>query len=282
MRTATGRAASRSTFVLLFSILVFASDGSAECDVPRHSVVEANVNTLGEGFAHVVVPPEAFTKDGLVCLADHLAGSQKRWRDVSVLFFSSAADAPNYDFGSRHTTGRYVRALLRIDGRSRTLALTPFGMSDLNRFVTEIPWPTPDTLPPCRLQVDGRCLLAAAYVSYPMNLLKQGTAARVALTARIGRDGRVQDAAVTETTPAADPVLVAEALANLRSWWFEPASRESRLRIDYAYVIDPSLPDRKEEPVLEEAIRRRNEEQQIGRVPSPTGAPLPLLWIGPF
>jgi TonB family protein len=102
-------------------------------------------------------------------------------------------------------------------------------------------------IPPCRLELRGRCLLALHEVVYPGEAYPQQTrmAGAVTLTGTVARDGTVTGIQVveSESVPSGRTApLMREAVENLKTWQLEPATLEDTLRIRYSYVIDPSLP----------------------------------------
>jgi TonB family protein len=92
--------------------------------------------------------------------------------------------------------------------------------------------------------MSGRCVLASAPIKFAEQALRERRSGTVTLTGIIDRDGTV--AGVHVATASVAPVastnqLVGDAVANVKTWWVEPASHQDRFRMTYTYLIDPSI-----------------------------------------
>ena len=116
--------------------------------------------------------------------------------------------------------------------------ITPFAPSRL--FSTRINLPV-TAIPPCTLEIAGRCLLALSRIEYPWEALKAKVSGTVSLEGMIARDGTVKHVEVIgpEDNPSeAQRLLVDAALKNLMTWRFEMAYRPGPIRIAYSHAIE--------------------------------------------
>ncbi|MGH9575763.1 MAG: TonB family protein [Candidatus Acidiferrales bacterium] len=115
------------------------------------------------------------------------------------------------------------------------LYIMPFGGE--RKFSTEIDLPV--TSPhECNLEIRGRCLLAADKIEYPQEALEKQIFGEVALVAVITRNGAVSRIELAGSKERSVNVeLTDAAVANLRSWYLEPASHKDTVRITYSYKI---------------------------------------------
>jgi hypothetical protein len=89
------------------------------------------------------------------------------------------------------------------------------------------------TVPPCKLQIDNRCMLNLDHIDPPRN----ETPSSVTLTAEIEPSGSVSEVHVVDVnkdSPAAQRSLADFALQNLKSWRFESSPNKNDIRIVYS------------------------------------------------
>ena len=142
---------------------------------------------------------------------------------------------------ARGTVARYLQ--YRLNPSEEYIELKPIGCLCPTPYETRISLPL-TAATRCRLEFSGRCLLAADAALYGDGYVRRASG-RVALTAVIGRDGRLDRIQVVDavsTPPETQSLFTVAAVANCRTWQLEPASQKDTLRVTYAYVIDDSLP----------------------------------------
>ena len=123
--------------------------------------------------------------------------------------------------------------------------MTPMGYTgEARSWDTRIELPSA-TIPDCRLQIGGRCLLALEYVQYPGDY-RGNLTGTVTLDAIVTREGIVRDVRLVGQ-PLVPPALrdraAESAIANLKTWRVERGVADTPLRITYAYELDPSVPE---------------------------------------
>jgi len=140
---------------------------------------------------------------------------------------------------------RHVRAVYWLNSTppENYLELTPLGWEmespRTRELVTRIDLAV-DTPPGCKFAVAERCLIAFAAYRYPGEYRKQVSYGAVTLTGRISRSGKVEAIRETGKTTASRG-LAAEAIDNLKTWRFEPASREDPIEITYTWTSSGAI-----------------------------------------
>jgi TonB family protein len=245
--------------LVLFAICVSDTVVAAQCRVPRYAIARV-MNTAGASRVTVMasVALTDLSLSGLVCLAKDIRKEYQKKTKVSFLLFSSASAAEHYygdiEVGdtspSRGPAGRVdyekqLRAVYEYDAATSEeyVAIKPFGFLGPTAGDTRIDLPITGA-PHCQLEVNGRCLLALDDVTYPEAAYTAARRGGVTLTATITRAGAMDAVAVADggdhgSSAAMD--FARQALENLKTWHFESAKQEDRLRITYTYEIDRSL-----------------------------------------
>jgi TonB family protein len=190
----------------------------------------------------------------LVCLAEVMKRRYSDRKEIRVFVFSSLAGARGFttpkpcedSIGKCIDWSAQFRAVYYFNAgkREEYVVITPAG--DRHPFETKIELPA-TSIPPCALEVAGRCLLAVDRLVYPTGMRKAKLSGSVTLEGVITSDGKVKHVRPAEggsTAGDTQTVFVQEALRNLKTWYFEPAPRQDRLRITYDYRVDPSTPSR--------------------------------------
>jgi hypothetical protein len=237
--------------------LCLAATAQAQCTPPLYGTVRDFVSPqLGRGAVYLQIQPLDFTLANVICLLRTFKNDHPEWKDVVVLFFTSAEAAEKFDPGGMNDfrqgvdaagrplwvediswTRRELRGLYVLDRENgeEYFSITPFGVMGADIYNTRIDFPF-DGGPHCRLEVANRCLFALDVIEYPADALTARASATVVLIGSISRDGFVQPTVVS----SAD-AFGRSADSNVRTWWFEPASREDSFRITYSYEIDATL-----------------------------------------
>lgn len=94
--------------------------------------------------------------------------------------------------------------------------------------------------PICRLNIDGRCLLALQSLQYPWDDWKTGKTGSVTLTGRINPTGSVSDIHFEKTPQnvVVDGDLVNASIKNLKTWKFERSIRTTELQINISLLVE--------------------------------------------
>lgn len=214
---------------------------------------------------HISVPRGDFTIDNVLCLAETLRTQHREWKDVVVLFFSSDEAAESFDASgmadfrevvdasgrivATENIGRFrkeLRALSVFDVEKHEdyIEITPLGLKSGTPYTTRIELPVTRKAH-CRIELRDRCVLAMDEIAFQDEALRARVANAVTLTGHIRPDGTVADVQVVSARGTSGEVtdrLVAASVANLRTWWVEPAPRQDKFRITYSYLVDSSLP----------------------------------------
>ena len=208
----------------------------------------------------ISVPRQDLAPNRLVCLASSLRESYSDRSEIVVSVFSSLRAAShsigalsgqedtkeNLDaFAQLHA--RYVFSAQRHEDYVETIPMhEPYTRREMKLYNTRIDLPTAD-IPPCHLQVNGRCLIALNDVAYPYEALKRGVVGLVTVRATIGRSGTISGIRIVKVQSAtahAKNLLEKAAVENLSSWRAEPGQRTESIRITYSFMIDDSLPNK--------------------------------------
>jgi TonB family protein len=239
-------------------LLLAASPGRAECRSVHYETGQNYIGThSSQGLATISVEPGDVTVDNLLCLAQGLHATYPEWRDVIVLFFASREAATGWKAGWQlmefkgatppfRKWEKEMRAgyFLGIEQREEYLLLMPFGWnsrSDEMSTRIDLPIRVPRN---CRVALASRCLMAWDQFDYPSDPGAEAISGSVNVEGRVGRDGAVTS--VRSTDGGAFPSTTAKLIANaavkqIKSWRFEPSTREDQFRITYWYTPESSL-----------------------------------------
>jgi hypothetical protein len=229
-----------------------AAIASAECKPPQFR----QANSSAPGIT-VSLDRRDLTLDNLVCLAQRLKkefGDSRGYLYLSV--FDSPRAAEDFRFSpmievSAANRGSYahLRASYLFDSEKgqEHLYIHPQGFAGaLFDYDSTIDLPAA-AQPHCRFELSGRCLLKFDEMPDPEPSPTIRLTGAVTLTGRVSRDGDMTHIRVdsAEASPAdRKDRLVRAAIANLKTWWVEPASREDTFRITFASGIDAFFPER--------------------------------------
>ena len=215
----------------------------AQCHVPDYLQGGTLFDSKTEIVTNISIDLQDFTPNKLVCLARSLKERYRGRDSVIVSIFSSQTAAENLMWGGlppepdaldyemlSHLHGAYT---YRTDIHEEYVLLIPDPMIDNEGapFNTKIDLSTA-TIPPCKLQINARCLLKFDHID--LGDEKPGT---VTLTAEIERSGSVSDALVVDTdknSSRAQQAFADFALQNLKSWRFENGQNKDDIKIVYS------------------------------------------------
>jgi len=256
-------------FVLGCLTLLLVQISFAQCKPPKYRkgfVLEDSKRAVWMGIS---IQLEDFAPEKLVCLA---AALKKRYHDskeTNILIFSSHWAARHFDPPSvnhmspvpeQYKAEEQLRGAYyyNTDKHEECLETTPKGWTNsLKAFYTRIDLPVVSK-PQCRLQINGRCLIALDDIEYPFDAKKGRVTGTVTLTGTIDSRGIMTGVVIAETniTPVERKILLEnEALENIKTWRFEKSEHQDPFRITYSYLIDapkgyegmtevqPELPD---------------------------------------
>lgn len=196
---------------------------------------------------------EDFAPSKLICLAENL---DRRYGGRSIqAFLFSTREAARYSIPVTVDPSpaqlRYRFAFHGYYSHNREtgeqfLQIMPsvHGQEHGSPFLTQIDLPA-NGAPVCRLAIDNRCLLEFHDLGKPSTQEAPNPSGAITIGATIGRNGKVSNLKVTGAAVASEkdrPVLAEAALANLRTWRFEPVARTSPIRITYRFRISNTPP----------------------------------------
>lgn len=234
-------------FGVILAVLV--CPGFSQCKPPQYR--RATSLNSNRGLLKIIVQPNDFSVDKLICLAENLKEMHREWKDVNVLIFDDPIAAKNFiPPGTENTaSNRWARELhviysLNRDKNEEHLDILPFGWNTERSDATNIPLPLAGR-PRCQYEISGRCVIAFAgsqYLYEGFNSVASGT---VRLTAAIEGDGSVTKAHVDAVD--VDPKqegdrLATAALQDLSHWKLEPRGSQEFIHVTYSYRIDKSMP----------------------------------------
>jgi hypothetical protein len=245
---------------LLSAVLLGATAAAARADCGKiHYAIGQNyiAAQAARGLATVSLRPEEITVANLVCMAQGLHATYPQWRGVVVLFFASPEAAkrfrPEWEMGDyvgpeppfwKWETDMRAGYFLDVEKGEEYLLLLPFGWNagraDLS---TRIDLPLAGT-PHCNVAVGNRCLMAWDRFDYPSEPAVGVASGSVIVEGRVGRDGVVTSVRATDGgsyPEAAAKTLTDTAIKHVRSWRFEPSTRDDPFRITYWYTPDSSI-----------------------------------------
>jgi len=237
----------RLVHVLCF-VLITATQIAAECRVPGYREVFTFPNSPTEQIMNISMPLQEFTRTNLVCLAGHF---EKLYPGRSVIlvnmFISKWAARRSLGILPQEASPVAERALAQMHAqysfdssrRENCIEIIPVA-----GYRTRINLPVADA-PRCRLEAEGRCIVALDRPSYPLVAYAEKVSGTVALQATVSRAGTVRNIRVVKVgteVSSVSPVLVRAAIRNLSTWHFEPAPKQDPLKVTYSYEIGKSVP----------------------------------------
>jgi hypothetical protein len=180
----------RSLRCLLALCFVLSSDTAAQspqCRPPQHRIGPVLADSSSELIMNISMLPQEFSASRLVCLATALRASYRGRSSVIVSIFDSP-EAASYSWGFltdledtkeamdafAHLHARYVFSAGRNEDYVETIPMhDPYSRKEIKEYNTRINLPSVD-IPPCDLQINGRCLLTLNNVAYPYKALVRG------------------------------------------------------------------------------------------------------------
>lgn len=264
-RSACARFASGCVVVAALA-LVGEGTALAACTPPEYRMVQSFIAgsdappiVQGTGSARVVVARAQYTVARLVCLVETLRAAHPEWKRVTLEFFTSeraaasfspggsVADNPPFDPTGSTSFATELRATYTLDtsrGESQ-LAILPLGLLSASALSTIINLPTPWSAT-CELAVGRRCVLALAPIPQAGEIWRRGIVGFVTLSAIVQPSGAVAgvEVMVAGAGSGEEGRLVAASVANLMTWWIEPADVAERVTVTYDYeFVGPAPTD---------------------------------------
>lgn len=243
---------------LLFGILLTIALNAlavAGCEPPHYKMGRVLEDTPAALDMFISIDIGDFGPKSLACLAHQLGQRYQDREKVSIYIFSTNDAAQHFILGSPDPSSLEIfERKLQLhaayfydkDKREEYVLLMPDALRPEagSPLVTRIDLPA-QMIPDCRLQISHRCLIAFQdarhLLRYPDDALSAGESGSVVLTARITRLGEIKDVQQVEIDSTSNksirPGLATSALENLKTWRFEPAHEEQRIRITYLYEI---------------------------------------------
>jgi hypothetical protein len=228
---------------------------STPCHPPRYKIVKTrwDVNE-GDGISmSVVIDLPDFVPERLLCLVDTLAAAYKRNKFVSIDIFSSRdsaltcfPDVPMVDAVfpclQRHAEYRFNDIT-----KQRYVEILPMGSPTWGGENTSVNLPA-STLRPCRLEMSHRCFLELAAPGYPNETLAALISARVVVSGKIDRAGRVEDVEIRVAAAknvrrerASSGAFVQAVIESVRTWRLEESERETPFNVRFEFDVTDDL-----------------------------------------
>lgn len=236
----------RCAFFLACLIVGTGTSTYAGCRVPHYRKGYVSENSASSIMINVSVAMKDFVPERLACLATALRQRYAGRKSIDVWVYSTHAAArfdrvpedgdtvkPNTPWDLQ-IHGFYS---FHADKHDERVELLPFGNDRSFETVFNLPV---TVIPPCTLEIKGRCLLALDHIAYPGDALQAHVSGRATVSGTIARSGKMKDVkavAPSTNTDIGNNALMIAALANLKTWRFEPASHEDSVRIVYSYQI---------------------------------------------
>jgi len=240
------RAIRRCCLLLLLS-LCCANRLAAECKAPAYrEVADYRLNT------RLTVVSSALTVKNLICLAGLLKARYDRPK-MFVYIFNTEEAARRFlvlKSGAEGYSLSYDRALRAIYSLDQSiqeeyLLITPVGWNDgSDEYVTRIDLPVA-TIPQCRFELHGRCLVTFEGYKYHSDISKSPLSGTVTLTAHVNRLGGMSSIHIVSSDSEFGTnrgELTRAAIDNLREWRVEPAPQQDIVRIKYIFDVRSSPP----------------------------------------
>jgi hypothetical protein len=220
-----------------------------QCHPPSFRIGPTLAESASELIMNIDIPYQDFAPSSLLCLATSLRERSNGRSTIIVSIFSShkaSFGTVGFLSGQEDPLEAYA-ALTHLHARYNFFAETheeyieilPAGVISTHSkqpYETRIDLPV-ETTPHCKLEIDGRCLIALQQFPYPADLLKWQPSGSVTLAATITRAGKVDHIRVVK----AESISASAAVQNLTSWRLEPGPRDESIQITYSYAIDNSL-----------------------------------------
>jgi TonB family protein len=226
------------------AVLCGSASASAQCRAP-----DFRKGQDYDASIFVSIAPRDFAVNRLTCLAQTLRSRRRNFKTFGVFFFDSYEAAKYFQPAAEGYPAKWpqwaaqLHAIYTFDAANQleVLNIIPQGYKSDPSLTTTIVLPI-GTTPRCRLQIQGRCLMAVLEdITYPDEAMKAKLSGSVALKGNITSAGGVTAVQVTETHVEQDQrmaLLVEAACRNLRAWKFDSGQRDTSFQITYSYVLD--------------------------------------------
>ena len=244
----------RTFFALGCLILLLVHICFAQCKPPKYRKGRVWDDSKSTVWMSISIRVEDFAPEHLVCLASALKQHYRDRSDIAIFIFSSHWAARNYyPQHANHMSappeqykaeaewrGSFV---YNTDKHEEYVDINPKGAtSSYQAFNTIIDLPVVSK-PQCRLQINGRCLLALDDIEYPFDAKMGRVTGTVTLTGTIDSQGIMTGVTMTESniTPIERKILLENAaLENIKTWRFEKSGQQDPFRITFSYSINAS------------------------------------------
>lgn len=243
------------TAVFMLVVLTSRTCVAVECNAPRYGrgyVWEDSASTL---MMNISIGIRDFAPSRLVCLAKVLRLRYSDRKRILIMIFNTNRAAKRYrspfvpcSVGNCVNLGVQNHAVYSFDAHKgeEYVEIQPLGLGSSTLYSpdvqTTINLPV-SAVPPCTLQLAGRCLLALSDIGFPWNALRENATGTVTVEGDVACSGSVEDVAATELKvhpSEAEDLLANAAVQNLKTWHFESARHQNHIRIVYSYTIAPS------------------------------------------
>jgi len=238
--------------IVLLTCLACTPHGPAtndSCKSVPFDLVNDMVGRSGRGTAMVGIQPEDLSTAKLACVATRLSQTHPWWGDVNVEIFDSVEAAKHHIFNHFGDGGppdpkrnqmEYEdrwRATYKIDAATdQEYLVIPTISCRPEKYKSRIDLPLTGK-PRCRFEVADRCLISAGSPDYPeteQGSIEGTVKLEVEVTPR-GTIGNVRIAQASSSTAEGRELLARAAVANVKTWRLDPASREDTATIDYQF-----------------------------------------------
>ncbi len=227
---------------LLLALTVSLPAIAESCKTPQYRQGQMFGGPLVGYTVNISIDGTRFTLADLVCLGERLERDYGRQSSIGVFIFDdySAASVWTVAIGSedpvitKHIHAYYFQEPTE---NRKYISLIPDmldgGIS--STLDTRIDLPLKGAIPPCKVQIENRCLLSMEHRWYPGK--KTGT---VILSGTIARNGRITG--LKDDTNGSNRDLIADATKTIKTWRFERSRKKTPFQIRFLYRVVADLP----------------------------------------
>lgn len=247
-----------SRYAMLTSVLYFVLGlwpfAYGECHAPHYREGKPVAQTSSTLIKQVSIDLDQFAPAALICLAHTLKLENRDLTQITVFIFSDHESAKYYlPMGVEWTAAKirwasnlHAAYFYDAEKHEEYLLLIPDHLAEDEAALDTRIDLSAARQPSCRLQLKGRCLMAFEHFGYPRQYEKPIVAGSVTLTGIIQADGSVSNIRPAEVVTGSKDhrsLLIKTAVANLRTWRFEPTRQSDPVHLRYSFEIvnAPSL-----------------------------------------
>lgn len=249
----------RWTILICCLTVVTANSATARCAAVSYKVGQIISDSPNEALLTISIDPRDLAPPQLICLAEALRRRYQNRQTINIFIFSSFIAAKYYtpvdvdrdepsniNKTKSHFHARDLHAIYTFEAMTgeEYVDLKPEGFESPSSSDMRFKLPA-TTIPHCRNELSGRCVLIMQSLRYPIEALRSRSSGTVTLTGTIERDGKITRVkAVDATTVPSNGVdaFVREAIGNIATWRLEAASHKDTFRTTYSYILDSSVP----------------------------------------